>query len=101
MCTRFQSDEELVATNFKSKEVFESKFKEHYEGKIYRRDILPCRVYLKHCLMAASKLGEDFEMNFKKHSYLADRKTTIEDYLNSLPTLIESTSFGKFNRYQG
>jgi len=101
MCTRFASDEALIAANFGSKETFENRFKGFYQGRIYRDDILPCRIYLKHCLVAAKRLGDEFEANFLNYTFIADRITTIRQYLEAHPGMMENTTFSTFSRYQG
>lgn len=53
----------------------------HDEGKI-----LPCRVYLRLCVLAAEKLG--VKDNFLNTTFLADRKTTIREYLTREVTLM-------------
>mmetsp|Transcript_8454 Transcript_8454/g.12236 ORF Transcript_8454/g.12236 Transcript_8454/m.12236 type:complete len:224 (+) Transcript_8454:116-787(+) len=55
--------------------------------------ILPLSMYLRHCLLAVHKAGGPAYESFLKDTYLADRKTTLEQYLeerneevmNSLP----------------
>ncbi|WJX23486.1 hypothetical protein P8452_12691 [Trifolium repens] len=49
--------------------------------KIWRDDVFPCRVYLRHCVLAAKNLGDTAYNNFLDHTYLGDRKTTIREYL--------------------
>lgn len=44
-----------------------------------RDDILPCRVYLRHCVLAAKACGEVAYASFLDQTYLADRKTTIRE----------------------
>eukprot|EP01123_Difflugia_compressa_P004783 TRINITY_DN16297_c0_g1_i1.p1 TRINITY_DN16297_c0_g1~~TRINITY_DN16297_c0_g1_i1.p1 ORF type:complete len:111 (+),score=13.27 TRINITY_DN16297_c0_g1_i1:23-334(+) len=56
--------------------------------KIWRDDILPCRVYLRHCVLAASKYGEEVKNNFLNSSFLGDRVTTIGQYLLQNPTIM-------------
>ena len=45
--------------------------------------ILPCRVYLRHCLLACKNLSEQVYTNFIENTYLADRKTTLRKYLET------------------
>eukprot|EP01130_Rhizamoeba_saxonica_P013499 TRINITY_DN5764_c0_g2_i5.p2 TRINITY_DN5764_c0_g2~~TRINITY_DN5764_c0_g2_i5.p2 ORF type:complete len:163 (+),score=30.04 TRINITY_DN5764_c0_g2_i5:284-772(+) len=52
--------------------------------QIWRDDVYPCRLYLKHCLLAAKNLGLNVYNNFLDHSYLADRTTTLRSYLESM-----------------
>eukprot|EP00965_Chrysotila_dentata_P226055 6195168-Pleurochrysis_carterae.AAC.3 len=45
--------------------------------------LLPADVYLRHCLLAVSKAGAAAEESFKGQTFLADRKTTIAQYLRA------------------
>ena len=38
-----------------------------------RGDVLPCRAYLRHCVLAAASLGPEAEHSFLHATYLADR----------------------------
>lgn len=53
-----------------------------------RDDVLPCRVYLRHCVLAAGKLGEAALQSFLHHTYLADRKTTVQQHLEAHPSIM-------------
>lgn len=101
MCCKFDNDEALVAARFGDRTAFEARFRAHYNGKIYRSDILPCRPYLKHCLVAAERLGSAFRANFEQSSFLADGSGTIADYLAARPGWDEQTPLGTYDRYQG
>ncbi|XP_017409852.1 uncharacterized protein LOC108322313 isoform X1 [Vigna angularis] len=63
------------------KEIYFQQYGRWNIDKIWRDDVLPCRVYLRHCVLAAKNLGETAYNNFLDHTYLADRKTTIREYL--------------------
>jgi hypothetical protein len=52
--------------------------------------ILPCRVYLRHCVLAASKQGPVVLDSFLDGTYLADRKTTIREYLDANPEVMST-----------
>ncbi|KAH7842637.1 hypothetical protein Vadar_007591 [Vaccinium darrowii] len=81
LCARF-SDEEYLQIRCKgSQEIYFQKYGRYNIHKIWRDDILPCRVYLRHCVLAAKGLGDEAYNNFLDHTYLGDRKTTIRDYL--------------------
>jgi hypothetical protein len=56
--------------------------------KIWRDDIFPCRVYLRHCVLATKKQGEAVYDNFLDHTFLGDRKTTIRKWLEMHPTIM-------------
>lgn len=52
------------------------------------RGILPCPIYLRHCVLAAQKQGEEAHRSFLQETYLSDRKTTIEEYLAMRPDIM-------------
>lgn len=81
LCARY-SDEEFFNIRCKgNKEIFFQQYGRWNIDKIWRDDVLPCRVYLRHCVLAAKNLGDKAYNNFLDHTYLADRKTTIREYL--------------------
>ncbi|KAE9455157.1 hypothetical protein C3L33_12924, partial [Rhododendron williamsianum] len=81
LCARF-SDEEYLQIRCKgSQEVYFQRYGRYNIHKIWRDDILPCRVYLRHCVLAAKSLGDAAYNNFLDHTFLGDRKTTIREYL--------------------
>ncbi|XP_015692564.2 uncharacterized protein LOC102710701 [Oryza brachyantha] len=81
VCARY-SDEEYFQVRCKgSKEIYDQRYGRYNIDRIWRDDILPCRVYLRHCVLAAKNLGEPAYSNFLDHTYLGDRKTTIREYL--------------------
>jgi len=41
----------------------------------------PADIYLRHCLLANQKAGGEAYRSFVEDTYLADRKTTIKEYL--------------------
>ena len=56
--------------------------------------MLPCRVYLRHCVLAAKKLsklsGSEAAYNsFLDDTYLADRVTTVRTYLAQHPDIMK------------
>lgn len=55
----------------------------------FRDDVLPCRVYLRHCVLAAKKLSPDAYDNFLDNTFLSDRKTTIRCHLAANPEIME------------
>ena len=86
-------------------DVFQQKFGRHGIEKVYRSDnlrsdtylndtlsrddILPCRVYLRHCYLAAKNLISPVALdNFLDNSFLGDRETTIREYLNRHPEIL-------------
>eukprot|EP00397_Hematodinium_sp_SG-2012_P060428 GEMP01078672.1.p1 GENE.GEMP01078672.1~~GEMP01078672.1.p1 ORF type:complete len:145 (+),score=40.69 GEMP01078672.1:440-874(+) len=52
--------------------------------------ILPCTVYLRHCVLAARSNGEDCERNFLDTTFLIDRSTTIRQYLEQHPEVMDA-----------
>ncbi|KAK7303745.1 hypothetical protein RJT34_14658 [Clitoria ternatea] len=81
LCARY-SDEEFFNIRCKgNKEILFQQYGRWNIDKIWRDDVLPCRVYLRHCVLAAMNLGETAYNNFLDHTFLADRKTTIREYL--------------------
>ena len=67
-----------------------------------RDDILPCRVYLRHCVLAAGKLGESALRSFLDHTYLADRQTTVRQHLHAHPGIMtEQPPPSLLDRYNG
>ena len=48
----------------------------------YDSGLLPADVYLRHCLLAVEKAGPIAIQSFVKETYLADRKTTVAEYLD-------------------
>ncbi|KAK6122605.1 hypothetical protein DH2020_043662 [Rehmannia glutinosa] len=52
-----------------------------WHSQIWLDDILPCRLYLRHCVLAAKNLSDTAYDNFLDHTFLGDRKTTIRQYL--------------------
>lgn len=89
VCSRY-SDEEYHKHRCKgSKEEFFRRYGRHGIDKIWRDDILPCRVYLRHCVLAAKNLGTEAFDNFLDHTYLGDRKTTVRQHLNCHPQIMK------------
>lgn len=83
VCARYSDDEYFRIRCKGSKEILFQNYGKYNINKIWRDDILPCRIYLRHCVLAAKNLGQMAYDNFLDHTYLADRKTTIRHYLNS------------------
>lgn len=80
VCARY-TDEEYFQFRCKgSKELYFQRYGRYNIQKIWRDDILPCRVYLRHCVLAAKNLGEEAYDNFLDHTFLGDRRTTVREY---------------------
>lgn len=70
--------------------------------RVWRDDVLPCRVYLRHCVLAAQKLGPVAFDSFLEHTYLANRTTNVRQYLNRDPSIMtEEPPESLLNRYSG
>jgi len=54
----------------------------------YHRSILPCSVYLRHCVLAAQRRSFSCLASFLDDTYLADRVTTIRQYLDAHPEVM-------------
>lgn len=81
LCARY-SDEEYFQNRCKgSQEIYHERYGRFGIDKIWRDDVLPCRTYCRHCVLAAKNLGNEAYANFLDHTYLADRKTTLRKYL--------------------
>lgn len=64
--------------------------------------ILPCAPYLRHCVLAAEKMGLVCYNSFMDETYLADRVTTIREYLEMRPDVMETIPPGDLAiRYGG
>ncbi|KAL7178225.1 hypothetical protein ACSBR2_031389 [Camellia fascicularis] len=81
LCARFSEEEYLQIRCKGSQEIYFQRYGQYNIHKIWRDDILPCRLYLRHCILAAKNLGDEAYNNFLDHTFLGDRKTTIREYL--------------------
>ncbi|GAB5353508.1 hypothetical protein AAMO2058_000042000 [Amorphochlora amoebiformis] len=64
--------------------------------------IYPCRVYLRHCVLAVQKQGKDVLDDFLDNTFLYDRKTTVRQHLASgSDILAEKPPPSLSNRYNG
>jgi hypothetical protein len=76
-------------------DVFECKYRAHGLDTIWGWDensgILPCSVYLRHCVLAVNKpeFPASLRDSFLDETWLADRKTTVRMYLNTHPEVME------------
>ena len=50
--------------------------------------LLPCAAYLRHCALAAEKLGPRCHDSFLDETFLVDRATTIRKYLQAHPEVL-------------
>ncbi|GER27669.1 replicase polyprotein 1a [Striga asiatica] len=81
LCARYSDEEYFMNRCEGNKEIFYQRYGQYGIDKIWLDDILPCRVYLRHCVLAAKNLSEAAYENFLDHTFLGDRKTTIREYL--------------------
>ncbi|ETO61084.1 hypothetical protein F444_20836 [Phytophthora nicotianae P1976] len=103
MCTRW-SDEEYIAK--RGQDTFDCKYKVYGLNTIWGWNadsgILPCRVYLRHCLLAVKKLGQDVYDDFVATTYLGDRATSIKEYIEANPSImLEGPPPHLVDRYSG
>ena len=52
--------------------------------------VRPCAVYLRHCVLAAERMGEACHASFLDDTYLVDRSTTIRQYLARHPEVMST-----------
>jgi len=92
LCTRF-SDDGFVKRWGMGR--FEKNYGEYGIQTIWgwKEDsgLRPCRVYLRHCYLAARSMGQECFDSFLDETFLVDRTTTIREYINQHPGLIENT----------
>jgi hypothetical protein len=88
-CAGFSSDSEYIEKRLNgSYELFsEIWYLKWGIDRIWREDVLPCRIYLRHVILAAQKLAEEYNLavildNLLDFTFLGDRKTTIRAYLH-------------------
>jgi hypothetical protein len=70
----------------------------------YGRDsgLRPCAVYLRHCYLAATSMGQECLDSFLDQTFLVDRVTTVRDYLEKHPEVLETTPPPELvDRYSG
>lgn len=72
---------------------FNERYQQYGCESIWKYDassgLLPCSLYLRHCYLAASKLGDDMLMSFLDETYLIDRTTTVREYLKLNKHILE------------
>ncbi len=90
MCTGY-SDLEYRLNKCVTDEEYHDRVGRHYQGKIWRNDILPFPRYLKFCLVSAASHGDAVLDNFIDTSFLADGETSIREYLVERRDLIPSS----------
>ena len=87
ICAR-NTDENYKKTRCPPAE-WDRRYGKHGLQSIWTTDILPCRVYLRHCALAAKKLGPVAEANFLDATVLSDGCTTIREWLEQNPEIMD------------
>ncbi|CAM9184644.1 unnamed protein product, partial [Ectocarpus fasciculatus] len=59
-------------------------------GLDMNKDIKPCSVYLRHCVLAAQRRSAECYASFLDQTFLADMTTTIRVYLEENPWVMET-----------
>lgn len=86
------------------------RFDEHYKKYGidtiwgFRNDsgLRPCQVYLRHCYLAAKKMGDECFDSFLDETVLVDRTTTVREYVSRHPQVVETFPPPGFEeRYSG
>ncbi|XP_019462592.1 PREDICTED: uncharacterized protein LOC109361556 isoform X2 [Lupinus angustifolius] len=88
LCASSTDEEFFKLKCTEGREIYFQQYGDYKVHKIWRDDVLPCRVYLRHCVLAAKSLGDEAYNNFLDHTFLADRKTTIRQYFEKVGTSI-------------
>lgn len=74
----------------------------HGVERVWRDDVLPCRVYLRHCVLAAQGFCDEAYASFLDATWLADRKTTVRQWLQQHPEIMqEEPPLELVDRYSG
>ncbi|KAK9802978.1 hypothetical protein WJX73_002803 [Symbiochloris irregularis] len=72
-----------------SDEVWHERYAQYGLQQVWSDDVLPCRVYLRHCVLSAENLGPEAYDSFLDCTYLSDRTTTIRSYLEQHPSIMQ------------
>lgn len=92
LCMPLASDEDFVKTW--GHERYEVAYGRHGIKMIWGwgpdSGILPCPVYLRHCVLAAQKAGEVAYASFLDDSVLVNRRTTVRKYLVQRPDIMST-----------
>uniref|UniRef100_A0A7S2Z085 Gamma-glutamylcyclotransferase n=1 Tax=Chloropicon laureae TaxID=464258 RepID=A0A7S2Z085_9CHLO len=81
-------DEDFIA-NY-GQERYDERYGKYGIERVWDDALLPCPVYLRHCVLAAEKMGTEAYDSFLDSTYLADRATTIRSYLDKRPDILDS-----------
>lgn len=89
MCTEY-NDHDYRYKKCRSEQEYRQRVGQFYEQQLWRDDILPHPIYLRHCLQAAREHGRHVEDNFLDHSFIADGKTNVRSFLQHYPDFLLS-----------
>mmetsp|Transcript_69011 Transcript_69011/g.218260 ORF Transcript_69011/g.218260 Transcript_69011/m.218260 type:complete len:297 (+) Transcript_69011:155-1045(+) len=90
LCARYTDEEyRRVRCGGDASGEYERRYGRHGIDKIWRDDLLPCRTYLRHCVLASQRLGPEAYASFLDDTYLGDRTTTIRSHLAADPSIME------------
>lgn len=91
LCTRSSDENYLILWG---KERFQNNYGNYNIGTIWNwkedSGLKPCAPYLRHCVLAAEKMGKECFDSFLDETYLVDRHTTIRQYLKENPSVMET-----------
>ncbi|KAI3429602.1 hypothetical protein D9Q98_005688 [Chlorella vulgaris] len=68
---------------------WQRRYGEYGVDTIWTDNVLPCRVYLRHCVLAAQRLGSEAHASFLDGSVLSDRTTTVRQHLAAEPGIMD------------
>mmetsp|Transcript_2984 Transcript_2984/g.10774 ORF Transcript_2984/g.10774 Transcript_2984/m.10774 type:complete len:306 (-) Transcript_2984:608-1525(-) len=83
-----KEEQEQLKFGVRGGEYFE-RYGQYEIDRIWRDDLLPCPLYLRHCVLAAQALGEEAFNSFLDDTFLGDRTTTIRQYLSRRADIME------------
>merc|ERR1712226_183302 len=83
------SDDETYRTARCPPEEFQRRYGQYGIDRVWRKDILPCPVYLRHCTLSAKTLCAEAHDSWLDNTYLADGTTPLRRYLTERPEVLE------------
>eukprot|EP01094_Clydonella_sp_ATCC50884_P019163 TRINITY_DN3688_c0_g1_i1.p1 TRINITY_DN3688_c0_g1~~TRINITY_DN3688_c0_g1_i1.p1 ORF type:complete len:224 (+),score=58.21 TRINITY_DN3688_c0_g1_i1:186-857(+) len=101
MCTASDDERYISARYGGSREAFLAKIGQWGLERIWDpHNLLPCRVYLRHCVLAAKRFHEEAHRSFLRDSFLGDGRTIGEyleenaDILDEVPPEVVAKRYG-------
>ena len=88
LCTAW-TDEAYRRERCAGPEEFWERYGQYGVDRVWRDDVLPCRAYLRHCVLAAQNLSPAAHASFLDQTFLADRRTTIREHLARDPSIMQ------------